>query len=122
MEWVVEFTDEFQAWFDSLTEEAQDDIAAKVEVLGKRGPMLGRPHVDTIRNSKHPNMKELIVQHEGDPYRVFFAFDPRRCAILLIGGEKTGYARFYERMVPVADRLYDAHLAELKREGVIRDD
>src|SRR5947209_7451175 len=76
MEWVVEFTDEFQAWFGGLTEAAQDDIATKVEVLEKRGPMLGRPHVDTIRNSKHPNMKELIVQHEGDPYRVFFAFDP----------------------------------------------
>jgi hypothetical protein len=61
----------------------------------------------------------IRVQHQGRPYRVFYAFDPRRSAILLIAGDKTGDDRFYERMVPTADRLYDEHLAQLKREGLI---
>ena len=64
-------------------------------------------------------MKELIIQHAGDPYRVLYAFDPRRCAILLIGGDKTGDDRWYERFVPLADRLYDEHIATLKKEGLI---
>ena len=64
-------------------------------------------------------MKELIIQHAGKPYRVLYAFDPRRVAILLIGGEKTGDKRWYEKFLPVADRLYDEHIATLKREGLI---
>ncbi len=72
-----------------------------------------------MQGSKHPNMKELRVQHAGRPYRVLYAFDPRRTAILLLGGHKTGDDRWYERMVPVADRLYDEHLETLKREGLI---
>jgi len=66
-----------------------------------------------------PNMKELIIQHAGRPYRVLYAFDPRRCAILLLGGDKTGNTRWYETFVPVADRLYDEHLSSLKKEGFI---
>jgi hypothetical protein len=87
-----------------------------VGLLENTGPMLGRPYADTVRSSRHPNMKELRVQAAGDPLRIFFAFDPRRMAILLIGGDKTGDDRFYERMVPLADRLYDEHLAELAEE------
>lgn len=64
-------------------------------------------------------MRELRVQHQGRPYRVLYAFDPRRAAILLIAGDKTGDDRFYERVVPIADRLYDDHLAQLRREGLI---
>ena len=79
--------------------------------------MLGRPYADTVNGSRHPNMKELRTQHRGHPLRTLFAFDPRRCAILLIGGDKTGDAQFYERMIPLADRLYDEHLASLGREG-----
>jgi len=86
----------------------------------RRGPALGRPHVDTIKRSKHSNMKELIVQHAGRPYRVLFAFDPRRCAILLIGGDKTGHDRWYAEYVPIADRLYDEHLATLRHEDQAR--
>lgn len=67
-------------------------------------------------------MKELIVQYAGRPYRALYAFDPRRTAILLIGGDKTGDDRWYETYVPIADRLYDEHLATLKKEGVIPDD
>ena len=116
---MVEYTDQFEAWWTGLVEAEQEDIDAKVRLLEQRGPALGRPHVDTIRGSRHANMKELIVQHAGQPYRVLFAFDPRRCAILLVGGDKAGDGRWYETHVPIADRLYDEHLAELRREGVI---
>ena len=64
-------------------------------------------------------MKELIVQHKGRPYRVLYAFDPRRCALLLIGGDKSGDAAWYERYVPIADRIYDEHLEALRKEGLI---
>jgi hypothetical protein len=117
--WEVEFTDEFFSWFDSLTEDEQDSIAVGVEELRQTGPGLGRPRVDTIHGSAHANMKELRTQHRGRPIRTFFAFDPRRTAILLIGGDKTGDDRFYDRMVPLADRLYDEYLAELRKEGLL---
>lgn len=97
----------------------QEAIAHDVGVLEAVGPGLGRPQVDTIKGSRHANMKELRTQHRGEPYRTFFAFDPRRCAILLIGGSKLGDRRFYETYIPHADRLYDEHLATLKREGLI---
>ncbi len=90
MEWEVEFTDEFSKWWDGLTEAEQVDVNAKVILLQKIGPSLPRPHADLVHSSRHPNMKELRIQHSGRPYRVLFAFDPRRCAILLIGGDKTG--------------------------------
>src|SRR5580692_12427507 len=86
MEWEVEFTDEFSNWWDGLSEAEQVDVNAKVILLQKIGPSLPRPHADLIHSSRHPNMKELRVQHLGRPYRVLFAFDPRRWAILLIGG------------------------------------
>ena len=120
MAWAVEYTDQFEAWWDGLTAEEQDAIAASVTVLIERGPQLGRPHADTVRGSRHANMKELRVQQHGDPYRVLFAFDPRRAAILLIGGAKGGdEAGFYRRVIPAADALYDEHLAQLKREGLL---
>ncbi len=92
---------------------------AKVKLLQRFGPALLRPHPGTIAASRHPNMKELIIQHAGRPYRVLFAFDPRRCAILLVGGDKTGDKQWYKRFVPVADRLYEKHLAALRREGLL---
>ena len=88
-------------------------------MLEQLGPGLGRPKVDTLKGSTCSNMKELRTQHAGDPYRTLFAFDPRRCAILLIGGCKAGDKRFYERLIPEADRLYQEHLAQIKREGLI---
>lgn len=69
-----------------------------------------------LGGARHSNMKELIVQHAGRPYRILFAFDPRRCAILLIGGDKTGSERWYEDHIPIADQLYDEHLEALQRE------
>lgn len=117
--WQVEYTEEFERWWASLTADEQADLDAGVELLATHGPQLGRPHVDTIHGSKHSNMKELRTQSLGKPLRTFFAFDPRRTAILLIGGDKTGDNRFYDRMVPIADRLFDDYLAELKNEGLI---
>ena len=118
-EWEVEYTDEFGGWWDDLTEAEQEDVRASISVLRSIGPSLGRPHVDSVASSKHANMKELRVQHQGRPYRVLFAFDPRRVAILLIGGDKTGKRRWYREYVPVADRLYDEHLETLQREGLL---
>lgn len=116
----VEYTDEFGEWWAGLTEKEQNDVAAVTEILMERGAMLPFPHSSDIRSSRHPHMRELRVQSGGRPVRVFYAFDPRRAAILLIGGDKTGNDRFYEEFVPVADDLYDEHLAELRKEGLIR--
>ena len=116
MEWEVHYTDQFGQWWDSLSAEEQNSVAMVVDLLEERGPSLRRPYSDVIASSRHANMKELIIQHEGRPYRVLYAFDPRRCAILLIGGDKTGDDRWYERFVPMADRLYDEHLAALQEE------
>lgn len=117
--WEVEFTNEFEAWWKTLTVEEQGSLLTSVEKLRAAGPNLGRPDADTIKGSRHSNMKELRTQHQGRPLRTFFAFDPRRTAILLIGGDKTRDKRFYEKMIPLADDLYDVYLQELQEEGLI---
>ncbi len=114
--WEVEYTDEFGAWWEILSEDEQDSLAASVELLRQLGPGLPRPHADAVKGSRHANMKELRTQHQGRPLRAFFTFDPLRSAILLIGGDKTGDNRFYDRLIPLADRFYDEHLESLKRE------
>ena len=115
MSWDVEFTDEFSTFWDTLDDDEQDSIDQVVGLLEARGPSLPYPFSSGINGSRHGNMRELRVQHCGEPYRIFYAFDPRRAAILLIGGNKTGDAQFYERMVPLADRIYDEHLRELEQ-------
>jgi hypothetical protein len=117
--WEVEYTDEFSQWWDGLSLEEQDAISRSVETLRCAGPSQGRPQVDSIAGSRHSNMKELRTQCGGRPIRTFFAFDPLRTAILLIGGDKTGDKRFYDRMIPLADDLYDTHLKELRKDGLI---
>ena len=119
MKWEVEYTDEFGNWWNTLTEGEQEAVRASVMLLGDFGPNLRFPHSSGISGSRHGNMRELRVQHGGRPYRVLFAFDPRRSAILLIGGDKTGDDRWVETHVPIADRLYDEHLDTLRREGII---
>ncbi|MBI4804809.1 MAG: type II toxin-antitoxin system RelE/ParE family toxin [Desulfovibrio sp.] len=115
MAWEVEYTDEFGEWWATLGSE-QEDIAATVGELERRGPNLPFPFSSGVESSRHSHMRELRIQSGGHPIRVFYAFDPSRTAILLIGGDKTGDDRFYERMVPVADRLYDEHLEELMKD------
>jgi hypothetical protein len=117
--WEIEFTDEFEDWWNTLDPQEQESLAASVELLRQIGPQLSRPHADAVKGSKHDNMKELRTQHHGRPLRTLFAFDPRRCAILLIGGDKTGDDRFYARMIPLADQLYDQHLEQLRKEKLI---
>ena len=118
MKWEVEYTDEFGDWWGALTEAEQESIRASVKLLGEFGPNLLFPHTSGINASRHGNMRELRVQHAGRPYRLLFAFDSRRCAILLLGGDKTGNDRWYDENVPVADRLYDEHLDSLRKEGL----
>jgi hypothetical protein len=117
--WNVEITDEYLAWFRDLDEGQQDAVRADIQLIEDMGPSLGRPFVDTIKGSKHTNMKELRTMHGKRHIRSFFAFDPRRSAILLIGGDKTGDKMFYDRLIPLADRLYDQYLAEIRKEGLI---
>jgi hypothetical protein len=117
MAWEVEYTDEFEGWWASLTEAEQISVAASVGLLEARGPSLGHPHSSGIHGSRHGHLRELRTQHAGRQLRTLYAFDPRRMAILLIGGDKTGNERWYEVHIPIADKLYDEHVAQLKREG-----
>jgi hypothetical protein len=118
MEWDIEYTDEFDEWWDGLTEGEQESVRASVKLLGDLGPRLPFPHSSGVKSSQHANMRELGIQHAGRPYRVLYAFDPRRCAILLIGGDKTGKDRWYDEYVPVADRIDNEHLVTLRKEGL----
>jgi hypothetical protein len=115
--WEVEFTEAFGVWWHRLDEAVQEAIAHDIEVLGRMGPGLGRPMVDTVSGSQFHNMKELRTTTRRRAIRILFAFDPRRRAILLIGGDKSGDARFYQRMIPIADRLLREHLDGLHGSG-----
>jgi hypothetical protein len=122
MEWEVEYTDEFGAWWATLSEKEQTGVAVTVGLLERMGPGLPFPHSSSVHGSRHGHMRELRTQCDGHPLRTLYAFDPRRAAILLIGGDKTGDDRWYEVFVPQADRLYDEHLKEIapnvsKKEG-----
>lgn len=114
--WGINTTDTFDAWYENLADTDRANVLASMLVLQSQGPMLGRPHVDTVNDSAYSNMKELRVQSKGQPLRAFFAFDPERKGILLCAGNKAGNEkRFYEEMIPIADREYAAHLEALKR-------
>ena len=119
MTWEVEYTDEFGAWWEGLDEGTQIAVDATVRLLETKGPQLPFPHSSDVRGSRFGQMRELRIQHKGEPYRVLYAFDPRRTAILLIGGNKGGNDRWYEEFVPRADKLYEDHLAVLVKEGLI---
>ena len=119
MAWEIEFTDQFDEWWNSLTANQQEDLTASVELLEEYGVKLGSQHSSGIITSRHSHMRELRTQSGGEPLRTFYAFDPRRVAILLLGGTKTGNDRFYEEYVRKADTLYDEHLKELRKEGLI---
>jgi hypothetical protein len=113
MEWEAEYTGEFEEWWKTLTEGEQEDVSAVVGLLEEKGPFLPFPYSSDIEGSKFGQMRELRIQHKGEPYRVLYAFDPRRVALLLIGGCKTGDDRWYEKYVPIADRLFEDHLKSL---------
>ena len=116
MAWQVEYTDEFGNWWQTLNEAEQESVTGSVQLLEQAGPYLRFPHCSGIETSKYSHMRELRVQHQGRPYRILYAFDPRRCAVLLIGGDKMGNDRWYEEFVPIADKLYGELLRELEEE------
>lgn len=118
MTWEIEYTDEFEAWWQTLSAADERSVAEAVEQLEAHGPALGRPFVDTLRDSRHANMKDLRPRRGN--IRVLFAFNPLRTAILLIGGDKTGrWEEWCAAMIPVADDLYDTQLRELREEGAL---
>jgi hypothetical protein len=114
--WAVETTDVFDAWYASLDDSDRANILAALLVLQQMGPQLGRPHADSIKGSSHNNMKELRIQSKGKPLRALFAFDPERTGVVLCAGNKAGNdKRFYDEIIPIADREFTAHLEQLKR-------
>ena len=117
--WEIEYTNEFGEWWGELPLDHQRSVGAGVELLAERGPFLGFPNSSGVRGSRHNHMRELRIQSGGRPLRVFYAFDPRRTAILLIGGDQTGDDRFYAEYVPRADNLYDEYIEELRKEGLL---
>jgi hypothetical protein len=120
VKWEVDLHDDFVPEYRDLQDDVQDELLALVELLEKFGPRLGRPHAGTLNGSRHPNMKELRFAASGGVWRVAFAFDPKRKAILLVAGDKSGGSekRFYHRLIELADRRFDAHLARIEnRDG-----
>ena len=117
MEWRVLIHDEFEPEFDALPAAVADELLAHAKLLAAFGPRLGRPRVDTLKGSVHANMKELRFDAAGGVWRVAFAFDPKRTAILLIAGDKAGVnqKRFYKQLIAKADKRLGAHLAALKK-------
>ena len=117
MSWDVDIGDEFEPEFDALHEDVQAEILALAKVLEQLGPQLGRPRVDTLNGSSHANMKELRFDAADGVWRVAFAFDPKRKAILLVAGDKSGVSekKFYRELIRKADERFDAHLARLKK-------
>ncbi len=118
MAWEIEFTDQARDWIESLDDDDYASMAGVLDLLEQLGPSLGRPAADVISSSRHHNMKEL--RSSGQHLRALFCFDPRRTAIVLLGGDKSGnWTGWYERNIPIADDLYDEYLAELEAEGLI---
>jgi hypothetical protein len=119
MEWTVAFHDAFEPEFDALSEEVQDELLAEAKFVKRFGPETGRPHVDKLHGSDYANMKELRFEAEDGEWRVAFAFDPKRQAILLVAGDKSGVSekKFYKRLLKKADARYKQHLEKQKAEG-----
>lgn len=113
--WSIEQTETFEDWYYSQDNADRENVLASLLLLQAKGPMLSRPHADTVNGSQYPNMKELRIQSGGKPLRAFFAFDPNRTGVILCAGDKGGNdKRFYDEMIPIADREYAAHLESLK--------
>lgn len=124
MAYEIERTDEFTQWWEGLSQKEQIEVAKIVGLLVEKGPDLKRPYAGKIEGSKKiPNLKELIIQFAGDPYRVFFMFDARRVGILLLGAKKSGgkkaEAGWYKAKIAEVEPIYEQYVAELKKEGLI---
>lgn len=117
MSWIVALANEFEPEYEDLPDEVQEELLAMTRLLQRFGPQLKRPHADTMNGSRHANMKELRFNAADGVWRVAFAFDPKRRAVLLVVGDKSGHSekRFYRGLIKKADDRYDAHLSRLKR-------
>ncbi len=122
MKWIVRFETKFDEEFSELSVEVQDELLAHALMLEKFGPQLGRPFVDTLKGSKHSNMKELRFKADRGVWRVAFAYDPKRQAILLVAGNKSGVseARFYKELIRKADERFSKYLSDAKK-GKLHD-
>jgi hypothetical protein len=109
----INATDEFKEWFDGLNEQDTEAVIYSVDLLEQKGLTLSFPHSSGLSNTRYP-LRELRVQSGGRPLRIIYAFDPKRHALLILGGDKTGDGRFYETMIPRAEKLWEAYLAETK--------
>jgi len=118
MKWTVKFLDEFEPEFYDLPQEVKDEMLAEASFVEMLGPETGRPHVDKLHGSDHANMKELRFEAANGEWRVAFAFDPKRQAVLLVAGDKTGVSdkKFYKRLIEKADERYSRHVEKLKAE------
>lgn len=121
MEWTVLLDDDFARWLSDQPYAVRVSIAAHIGLLAKLGPALGRPQVDTLQGTSLPNLKELRVQIQGDPWRVLFVFDPKRRAIVLVGGNKRGDKRWYKKNIPLAEARYRRHLQQMENETNDKD-
>jgi len=113
MKWEVEASDEFVEWYNTLDDDEGKSVDTGVDMLEVYGPSLHRPYADTLSGSKYANMKELRIQHRGRPYRILFAFDPRRNTYLILGGDKTGKDGWYAWAIPKADKIYAQYIREI---------
>jgi hypothetical protein len=116
MAWTLLYLEIFKEWLDAQSEEMQDEALAHLELLKERGPLLSRPYADTLRGSKQPNLKELRFTFNGAPIRILFIFDPKQQGVIILAGDKTGDKRWYDTNIPIAEKLYAAHLDKQKRE------
>ena len=109
----IEFTEECAEWLYGLNESEQVDVMAVIGLLKELGPQLKHPYSSGIEGSVYSHMRELRIQHKGNPYRILYAFDPARSAILLLGGNKKGDNRWYKKIIPKAEKLYRQHLENM---------
>lgn len=116
MAYTINFSPEFRTWWNAQERDLKASILLPMRLLEEHGHQLSRPYADTLEGSNLRNLKELRVQHKGEPYRILYAFDPKREALLLIGGNKAGDKQWYKRMIPVAEKIFAAHLAALDKE------
>jgi hypothetical protein len=110
MEYFVRFTQGCKNWLYALTEEEKISVLSIIELLKEYGPQLPYPYSSKINSSKYSHLRELRIQHKGQPYRILYAFDPQRIAILLVGGNKIGDNRWYKKNILLAEKLYTQHL------------
>lgn len=116
MPWQLIYVEEFTAWLDAQEEALQDEALARLELLKERGPLLGRPYADTVKDSNLSNLKELRFESARAPIRILYAFDPKQQGIILLGGNKQGDKRWYKTNIPIAEQRFSEHLEKQRKE------